>query len=221
MFDGLNAAATKTCTQCDVDKSLPEFGKLARRKDGINTRCKACERAYFAGYRAEKPTIVRACYARWFSANQDVARVRNAAWRAANPDRQLAAEQRYIASNPKKVRASKARWRKANPDKQSAATKRWSITNSERRAAQAAARRSLKLQATPVWVTADDLLPFYVEAKGLTAETDQPHHVDHIVPLKSKWVCGLHCPANLEVIPGPDNLAKGNRRWPDMGALTP
>jgi hypothetical protein len=40
--------------------------------------------------------------------------------------------------------------------------------------------------------------------------------VDHVVPLKSPLVCGLHCEANLELIPANDNFRKGNRHWPDM-----
>jgi len=43
-----------------------------------------------------------------------------------------------------------------------------------------------------------------------------PVEVDHIVPLKSSTVCGLHTQANLQILPSVDNSRKGNHWWPDM-----
>jgi hypothetical protein len=68
----------------------------------------------------------------------------------------------------------------------------------------------------PCWVQTIELRPFYVEARRRTKETGQRWSVDHIVPLMHPLVCGLHCPANFEIILLDDNVHKANSWWPDM-----
>jgi hypothetical protein len=77
-------------------------------------------------------------------------------------------------------------------------------------------RKALKLNATPAWADPDAIRARYAEGARLTNETGIKHHVDHIVPLQSKLVCGLHCEANLQVLTETDNCSKNNRLWPDM-----
>lgn len=48
------------------------------------------------------------------------------------------------------------------------------------------------------------------------AATGVEWEVDHIVPLQSKLVCGLHNEFNLAVITKSENLTKRNYYWPDM-----
>ena len=85
-----------------------------------------------------------------------------------------------------------------------------------RELAKSSARRARKLQATVAWADKDKIAWFYAQAKELTKFTGMVYHVDHIVPLTSKLVCGLHNEFNLQLLPGPENLRKQNRHWPDM-----
>lgn len=78
------------------------------------------------------------------------------------------------------------------------------------------ARTRAKGRATPAWADKDAMRSIYKEAARISAQTGEARHVDHIVPLKSDLVCGLHCEANLRVVTAADNLKKHNRSWPDM-----
>lgn len=72
-------------------------------------------------------------------------------------------------------------------------------------------RKRAKAQATPAWADISAIRAIYAEAREISRRTGQPHHVDHIVPLKSDVVCGLHTQSNLRVIHAFINLSKGNR----------
>jgi hypothetical protein len=68
----------------------------------------------------------------------------------------------------------------------------------------------------PSWVDDDDITMVYEKANLLTRKTGIKHHVDHIVPLQSKIVCGLHVIENLQILTASNNCSKSNRLWPDM-----
>jgi hypothetical protein len=71
-------------------------------------------------------------------------------------------------------------------------------------------RRAARMMlATPKWADWDKIAAIYEERDRLSAETGVPHHVDHILPLAGKLVCGLHVHWNLRAIPAVDNLKKG------------
>ena len=59
------------------------------------------------------------------------------------------------------------------------------------------------------WAKFSDTVCFYREAHELTARTGIQHEVDHIIPLRSKAVSGLHCVENLQVLTAAANNAKG------------
>lgn len=171
-----------------------------------------------AAYREANREKLRAIAAKHRAANRDKIRARLARWQAENPERQREFEIAYRARHPERRKASvdAHRVKPEAKEKARSARKIWSANNKDRLAARSAARRALKLQATPRWVAEEEFLFVYAEAQRKSIETGTDHHVDHIVPLKSKIVCGLHVPWNLQVLIGSENLSKNNRHWPDM-----
>ena len=77
-------------------------------------------------------------------------------------------------------------------------------------------RRTSIEQATPPWADQEKIRRIYEMRDIATEMTGIQHHVDHLVPLVSDRVCGLHVENNLQVSTATDNIAKGNRSWPDM-----
>lgn len=87
------------------------------------------------------------------------------------------------------------------------------LSRSEKTALQAI-RQAQKLNATPRWLSDEQLAEInalYARSSQMTRETGVVHHVDHIVPLRGKTVCGLHVPWNLQVITAAENLQKSNK----------
>ena len=74
-------------------------------------------------------------------------------------------------------------------------------------------RTARKLRQTPPWFEQERerIEALYVQASQLSESTGIPHDVDHIVPLQHPRVSGLHCLANLQILPRRENQSKNNR----------
>ena len=75
-------------------------------------------------------------------------------------------------------------------------------------------RRRKHREATPKWLTTAQkatMREIYKMAITMTQTTGEQYVVDHIVPLRSHEVCGLHVPWNLRVITQEENLKKSNK----------
>lgn len=122
-----------------------------------------------------------------------------------------AAKRRYYETNKELViaraisrpaeakRAYKQKYKQANPDL-------YRILSNDRK------RRHKN--ATPPWITKEQkqaIRQLYAQALQLTKITGERYVVDHIVPLRSPKVCGLHVPWNLRVITQEENLKKSNK----------
>lgn len=222
----------KICTRCKSEKSPSEFTRDRQRPDGLKPYCRPCVKEMSHARRIADPDKHREWGRKWRERNPERAKEAARAYRHANKDKTGAAINAWREKNPEKARAYTAkyrekvgnqrvlddakRYREANREKSRASALRWQKNNPGKVNAANAARYAAKLRATPKWANLDAIECFYEEAERLKASTGAAYEVDHIVPLRSKIVCGLHCEANLRVIPSFDNRSKGNRTWPDM-----
>ena len=62
---------------------------------------------------------------------------------------------------------------------------------------------SAKLRATPKWSDLKAIKEFYDNCP-------EGYHVDHIIPLRGKYVCGLHILNNLQYLKAENNIQKSN-----------
>ena len=90
----------------------------------------------------------------------------------------------------------------------------WKERNAVWTRADTKARRRKHREATPPWLTRkqkSEIRQLYQIAITMTQTTGEQYVVDHIVPLRSHEVCGLHVPWNLRVITQEENLKKSNK----------
>jgi len=148
---------------------------------------------------------------------------RLAQWHLDNPGKKLEANRRWSALNKEKDKQIKADWQKRNPVKIAEKSARWRAANPEKakeivkrrywnnreKIIRDVVERNAKYR-TPLWADLNKIAEIYSECRAVTANTGIQHHVDHIVPIKGKYVCGLHVETNLRVIDAVTNIRKFN-----------
>jgi hypothetical protein len=130
-------------------------------------------------------------------------------WRNRNLEKQREYERRWFEENPEKATeyARKHRQKKAAYYREYDA--KWRDENRGRYRSYHRRRQAAKKQATPDWLT-DDQFEAMVAIYEDAASRDEPHDVDHTIPLQHPDVCGLHVPWNLQVLSLAENRRKGN-----------
>ena len=135
---------------------------------------------------------------------------KNKQWHLSNKEKRAAYREVYVAATVEHRKKTKRKWDEANYEHRRRYRKARLPYYTER----ARMRSALKSKATPPWLTQEHILEIrqlYWLADDLFTISGQSYHVDHIVPLKGKDVCGLHVPWNLQILPSDLNLSKSNK----------
>lgn len=175
-----------------------------------------CGDHYNKMYKKEKAQAISEYNKKYLATNIAIVMARHRANRAADPEKFRIARKRLYLKDPAKETAKARGWALSNRERVRATGRSAREANKQRYVARGAARRAKKLAATPRWANLEKMENFYALAVLKTKATGIAYEVDHIVPLQSRIVCGLHCEANLQVITRQENQSKRNLLWPNM-----
>jgi hypothetical protein len=174
----------KICRRCDISKPFSNFYKATASKDGCSSRCKSCELEYQRGRKSQK-------------------QVSNSKWQSSEKYDRYKEKLRLQTKKHNMHRISEKldAFTKVTGD----AILTWRKN--------ATLRHAAKIQATPHWLTRNQrsrIMQVYALTQQLQEVLGAVFHVDHIVPLVSKNVCGLHVWWNLQPLSEVENIKKGN-----------
>lgn len=210
----------KTCRACAQTKPFSEFHQRRDSVDGHRSQCKECRKTPSKEYSQKNSEKEKARVRAWAVANPEkykqTMRACGQVWRKNNPERVKELGRIGYLRNQEKRVATARNYRDENRDKTRAACIKYQKNHRYVKNAIDAKRRALKKKACVPWADLGQIKTEYALAKWCSDVMASPYHVDHIIPLVNKFVCGLHVPLNLRVIPAADNQRKHNHYWPDL-----
>jgi len=170
-----------------------------------------------------------------YQKNKDKIKKQSKAWREANEEIYLEYQRQYRIDNSEKITKYKKRYRADNynmlleynrehsrkfrannSDILAKRQRQYQIDNPGICNARASKRRASKLQRTPVWADFNLIKDVCLDCEEInlaakTAGCTETFQVDHVIPLQSKLVSGLHMENNLQIITVTENLSKSNK----------
>ena len=184
----------KKCSHCKEHKELIKFSKNKARYDGFCNLCKKCEG------NAKKTRMAtpegKAVRKKWEENHKEQRVAYNAEYMP-----------KYYREHKGDYRRRSDRWNKDNHERAKELWRNYYHTpkGKAQHAANESRRRARKLMG------AYGFIHLKAEIDKIYQNRPEGYHVDHIIPLRGKNVCGLHVPWNLQYLPAAENIKKNNR----------
>ena len=218
----------KTCTNCFAVKEISLFYNT-------HSQCKECIKDKRKERYSKNKTKELKKIKEYYHNNKDNILSYNKNYREFNSSKIKEQRHSYYKNNKEIIKNKVKDYRNINLNKVKVRESQWRFNNKiykkkkdaeyrlknknnpvykAKNNARLAKRRFYQLRATLIFLDynfQNEIKQFYIKAKELEKSTKVKYHVDHIVPLLGKNVCGLHVPWNLQILEAKENLSKGNK----------
>ncbi len=175
---------TQVCTKCGLEKSMAGY-YFRKDTQKYHKNCKECIKKKQSAYYKEQTS-------------------KGNSWWQKNPEQHRIKGKESYYKNAKEYNKKWREWRNENLEQEKKRNREYAQKNPDVIRRQAAKRRANKKSQTPVWADLKKIAQIYKDCPP-------GYHVDHIFPIKSDKMCGLHVENNLQYLPAKENISKGNR----------
>ena len=188
----------KKCNKCNEWKNESEFCKDSKRSDGLQYVCKCCNKRY----RIDNKDKAR----EYYNENKEDLSLYSKEYNEKNKELVATKKKEYYEKN----KEQRKQYRQEHKEEIKEYSKQYSQKHKAEHCARSAKRRANKLNATPAYADLNAINRIYRKCHLLSVVTSRQYHVDHIIPLQSKLVCGLHHEGNLRILTASENCIKHN-----------
>lgn len=177
----------KKCSKCKKWLSRSQFSKNITKKDGRQNWCKTCAKVYHQTNKKE----IKAHHKTYYATNKEDQKANSRAYYQAHKEKAKARIRSYYQKHKKEKAVYGKGWRRENKGLVKANVRKY---------------QAAKLNRTLEWLTPEQLQ----QIKDFYLNCPEGMVVDHIIPLRGKYVSGLHHPDNLQYLTESENSSKRN-----------
>jgi hypothetical protein len=220
----------KTCTKCNIEKELTNFGKSKKGKNGVDSLCKCCRKQYYIENKERHSERSREYYLK----NKNKIIKRSLKYSLDNKEIIKKKNKKYVLENKEKIRAYQKKWREENKGYLSQYQKKYqskrinedplyrfnlSIRSLISKSFKRGKNKFIKnMSSEEILNCSIDHFREYISSMfkdGMSFDNYGKWHLDHIIPLASatteEEVIRLNHYTNFQPLWAEDNLRKGSK----------